>query len=146
MQSSTSSSTVQEVIQRVAEVAQFVGGERFNDVQEGEIHQLVLSDSEDLSPEEIETLLEQPQEEETSPSETELAVATLTAQTVSKICSFIQEATEIAFAYDSVMTRSLQFQQGCEQLTFVYEELHRDLVHRMTQAKVTNFFQPLPKP
>lgn len=143
VQDASTPNTIQGLIQGVAEAARSVGGQGFDDVQEAEITQLLLSDTEDLSPENIEEVLDKPQIEEESP---EHEPPGLTAEAISKMLNLIHEAAEIALTHDPVMTRSLQFQRSCEQITSGYEEVYRDLIRRMKQARVTSYFTAIPKP
>lgn len=53
-----------------------------------------------------------------------------------------RSAIEKALALNPIMTRSLLFKRDGENASETYTELHKDLMRRAKQSRVTGYFKP----
>lgn len=128
----------QTTVQNIVHLAQQVGGEGFQDLQEPEIVQLLLPSNTGFTVEELEDLAEP------LPSEVEInqvPKVEFDGKTILKIINSLQSAVELALEKDPIMIRSLEFKHNCEKAVEIYEELYKDALRRAKQSKLTDFFQ-----
>uniref|UniRef100_A0ABD2WI69 Uncharacterized protein n=1 Tax=Trichogramma kaykai TaxID=54128 RepID=A0ABD2WI69_9HYME len=115
-----------------------IGGEGFVDVHETEIVELVNSQSECLTPEEIDQIIDEPETtEEPIIAEEE---PTLKKNNIGKILVWLEDAIQEALSFDPIMSRSLLFKQEGEAALRPYEELYNDMTRRAKQKRLTDYF------
>ncbi|KAJ8688236.1 hypothetical protein QAD02_024031 [Eretmocerus hayati] len=106
-----------------------------------EVLGLVQHQHEELTPEEIEAILEEPDDSNVAEDDGNLLEEIFTAKSVAEILNHFNEGIEKAANIDPIMTRSQKFKHECEKLLRPYEELYRDLVRRSKQSRMTEFIQ-----
>lgn len=135
----SSEQTVSEVVNGIVEMAQRVGGEGFADVEENEVVELVEPVNEALSVEEIEIIIDEPEENERDEPE-ESQPVTFSAKSIVRIIQMIEDALDEAIENDPIMIRSLKFKNDCEIAVRCYRELYSDTIRRAKQCQITQYF------
>lgn len=119
-------------------LAQQVGGEGFQDLQEPEVVQLLLPPNTGFTVEELEELATPlPLEVESK----EVPDVEFDGKMILKIINALQSAIELSMENDPIMIRSLEFKHNCEKAVGIYEELYKDALRRARQSKLTDFFE-----
>ena len=103
-----------------------VDGEGFEDIEDAKVLELVVLEKTDLTPEELEELIDYPPEEKPEFSE----VSVFNPKTISEIISLIERVAEQAVSNDPIVVRSLNFKRHCHLAIQIYEELYRDILVR----------------
>lgn len=125
-------------VQNIVHLAQQVGGEGFQDLQEPEVVQLLLPPNTGFTVEELEELATPlPLEVESK----EVPDVEFDGKMILKIINALQSAIELSMENDPIMIRSLEFKHNCEKAVGIYEELYKDALRRARQSKLTDFFE-----
>ncbi|KAJ8672478.1 hypothetical protein QAD02_003737 [Eretmocerus hayati] len=124
----------------IATAVQIVG-EGFDDMRDVEVLELVQHQHEKLTPEEIEVILEEPDDSNVADDDGNLLEEIITAKFIAEILNHFNEGIEKAVNIGPIMTRSLKLKHECEKLLWPYEELYRDLVRRSRQSRMTELIQ-----
>ncbi|KAJ8684552.1 hypothetical protein QAD02_020344 [Eretmocerus hayati] len=130
------------VIEDVTLLARAVGGEGFSDITQDEVSALVNSEREGLSVEEVEEILNQPDDPE------EFAGATdpvLSSKSIVKIIKLLEEAIDEAMEHNPILTRSSKFEHDCQAALYSYKEIDKDILRRLKQPLLTNYFDKTDK-
>ncbi|KAJ8676755.1 hypothetical protein QAD02_012542 [Eretmocerus hayati] len=133
--------SLEQAIPELVATAVQIGGEGFSDMRDAEILELVRPQSKDLSPEEIEAMMEEPQNTNEVDDEETSSEETLTAKAVAEVLNHFHAGVDKALAIDPIMNRSLRLKHEIEQVIRPYEEIYKDLVRRTRQSQVTEFFE-----
>ena len=126
------------IVQEIVNLAREVEGEGFQDIRDTEILDLVLPETADYTPEEVEELSNYPDEDEENVTST--ADDYFNAKVLVEILNLIENAVDQAMRHDPIMVRSLNFRKLCDEATKIYEDLYKDILRRARQSKVTDFF------
>ncbi|KAJ8674132.1 hypothetical protein QAD02_005394 [Eretmocerus hayati] len=109
-------------------------------MREAEILELLQPQDENLLPDEIEVMMEDPHNTD-EPDAEELFEETLTAKAVAEALNHFHTGVAKALDIDPIMTRSLRLKHEIENVIRPYEEIFRDLVRRTRQSRLTEFFE-----
>ncbi|KAJ8670055.1 hypothetical protein QAD02_001314 [Eretmocerus hayati] len=96
---------------------------------------------EELTPEGIEAILEEPDDSNVAEDDGNLLEEIFAGKSVAEILNHSNEGIEKAVNVDPIMTRSLKLKHECKKLLWPYKELYRDLVRRSRQSRMTEFIQ-----
>ena len=132
----------QSVVQGVVQLSRELGGEGFEDLQEQEVLEIVMSESETLSAEDVEQMvILVDQEKTTLPQPQEDLERNFHSKSIVKIIDLVQSAIDEALSQDPVMTRSLSFKNSCDLALKIYEDLYKDYCRKIKQTRITDFLQ-----
>ena len=115
-----------------------ISTELFTDTLESEISEIVNSQPEPLSVEEIVEILTEPQnqkKEKCSTAESDFGI-----NRIRKILTLTRDAIEEAMTYDPIMTQCLRFKYELEAATQSYNKIYQGHTRRIKQKRVTDYF------
>ncbi|KAG7177577.1 Tigger transposable element-derived protein 1-like 148, partial [Homarus americanus] len=113
----------------------------FNEVTEKEVIELLVSHEKELSNEDLLEL-----EEEQEAKESPCTFPTLTLAKLEIILESMRICSHFIFYLDPDGEHNFNFRNGLENLCSCYKDLHRQKKGQAKQAKVTDFFKPVPQP
>ena len=123
-------------MQEIARLAQEVQGEGFLDVRDAEISDLIMTDREDYTPEQLEELANYEEEKEKMEDEEKSFNATKLVETI----NLIENAADTAMTFNQIVVRSLNFKRICDDAMKIYADLYKDVLRRAKQQKFTEYF------
>lgn len=135
---------VQTLTANIAEIANGIGRNGFEQIESSDIQELLESQDEDLTETDLEEMLNsQPIEEEASTSTENV---TFTLKNLSEGLRMANELCDFFVNIDPSMERSLNFKRQIANATAEYQSELSELLKTAKQEKITKFFKPLPKP
>lgn len=136
--------TYESAVRRVVELSKELGGEGFEDMHEQEVLELVMPESETLSAEDVEQMVQLVGQEKSSlPQPEEDMEKNFHSKSVIKIIDLVQNAIDEALNQDPMMTRSLHFKHTCDSALKIYEDLYKDYCRKIKQTRITDFMKKL---
>uniref|UniRef100_UPI00358F4578 tigger transposable element-derived protein 1-like n=1 Tax=Myxine glutinosa TaxID=7769 RepID=UPI00358F4578 len=125
-------------------LARQVGGEGFDDMMPEELEDLIASHGDNLTDEELETIITVSKEEETGSDEEEVPRSNLTVQFLGELLHGMRALVAKLEDADPVMEMYLKAKRGLDDLFLPYKELHQNLRQFSWQLSITRFFHPAP--
>lgn len=135
---------IQTLTANIAEIANGIGRDGFEQIESSDIQELLESQDEDLTETDLEEMLNsQPIEEEAS---TSTGNVTFNLKNLSEGLRMANELCDFFMKIDPSMERSLIFKRQIANATAEYQSELKELLKTAKQEKITKFFKPLPKP
>lgn len=135
---------IQTLTANIAEIANGIGRDGFEQIESSDIQELLESQDEDLTETDLEEMLNsQPIEEEAS---TSTGKVTFNLKNLSEGLRMANELCDFFMKIDPSMERSLIFKRQIANATAEYQSELKELLKTAKQEKITKFFKPLPKP
>ncbi|KAL9876647.1 tigger transposable element-derived protein 1-like [Glossina fuscipes fuscipes] len=135
---------VQTLTANIAEIANGIGRDGFEQIESNDIQELLKSQDEDLTETDFEEILNsQPIEEEASRSTGNVI---FNLKSLSKGLRMANELGYFFMNIDTSMERSLIFNRQIANATAAYQSELKKLLKTVKQKKLTKFFKPLLKP
>ena len=136
------SSSYENNVQSVVDMARAMGGEGFVDIEETEVLEMVMPGNEVLSVKDVEEIVNQPSDPEQANEESENnSEKQFYSSSVIKIINLIRSAIDEAVTQDPIMTRCLNFKYNCDAALKMYEDVYKDYIRKKKQTNITQFFK-----
>lgn len=136
---------IQTLAKDIAQVANDIGRDGFEQIESGDIQELLESQDEDLTETDLEEMLNlHPIEDEEASTSTEKT--TLNVKTLREGLKMANELCDFFINVDPSMERSLIFKRQILNATAGYQSELKQLLKAAKQEKITKFFKPLFKP
>lgn len=135
---------IQTLTDNIAEIANGIERDGFEQIESSDIQELLESQDEDLTEIDLEEMLNSQSIEEEASMSTENV--TFNLKILSEGLRMANELCDFFMKIDPSMERSLIFKRQIANATAEYQSELKELLKTAKQEKITKFFEPLPKP
>lgn len=131
---------INEQAKEIATLCRNFPGEGFDNLQTGDIVELINSHTPDLDEDDLVDLMKEDENEEEDENKPEEPKAHLTSKILENCFMMASKLTETLFQEDPVMERSLKCRREIEMALAPYREIQRELKQKSKQTLITSFF------
>ncbi|KAG7153252.1 Tigger transposable element-derived protein 1-like 93, partial [Homarus americanus] len=131
---------VKDIMKLVKEVR---GDPGFQEIQEVDVTELLVSMEDPLTSEEVLEMAKKHEEEEEATDKPQTVGKELTIPKLGEFMQHVTSATQSALQHDPDMERSMQVVEALNQAASTYSQLLDQLIMAQQQKKIISFFRPL---
>ena len=125
----------------IVSIARNVGGEGFEDMSSSDVEEVINAEIDDLGEEDLEELLQDSESETESEEEVNIVQKSkMTEKVLTQALKLTSELTELLFANDHNLERSIKAKRELETAMAPYKEFHKSVINNSRQSKMTQFF------